>query len=664
MATYTVVSVGTHVSGSGPLSPVPGTHAVGDLLLLISAARTTAQTSSTDPSGYTLLGAAVNGTGFEIWGAIATSSSMPTPSIAWGAVSLAWIVVLRSSTGWPAIGSIVAHLNQASFTTTNVTYQDLTVTENDCLTIQAQTKATTTADVNPITAVAVSSGWTSAGAKFNNVAFSLLTSVQVRGQTTATNLVDTTVAVTGNADSGASRGISLALRPGSVSSPPTFTSFDSDDIVTSTQTNVSAVGTNLGTSGLAELVDGSIRQTLAQVSWTATLVRVNMSLGNCRYGSGKSIVLTPTGGTAVSRTITLNPPSGTTVVNLTTLRALTFDSRNRPTRLYSSPDIPNNAQVEFTGTATIDVDGRLQWPVATTQLPWRFHNGTVWSAQFLWDLSGLAAVYLGPAPTTRTFPEDVAITPINHSVIFSNEEGLTLTYSISPALPVGESFSTTTAIESGTPTTPGTTSGHVIRAAIPGGVYAEAPAFGRIIEATPNPPRFIGFIAPITGYLGESITPVDAGSQFENCTGFAFDPAAPAGISIHPTTGLITGTPTVAGTTTGVTVVGSGDGTPASSNTFSFDFGLERVPIPIVVGRTRTQAIADFQAVGLVESISEEFSSTVAFDVVISQSLTGDVSVGTVIPILVSKGTGEGPTNLAGIALNARTVRLTWSPPP
>lgn len=468
-------------------------------------------------------------------------------------------------------------------------------------------------------------------------------------QTTATAVASGTWDVTVNDSTAASCGLAVALVAGTTS-PPTITSVSTDNVMTATETNVAVPGTNYTSSGTIELVDGAIRRTLSQDSWSSTAIQFDASLGNVRYGTDKFIVVTTSGGLSVSRQVTVNPPSGTVYFDLTTLRALTFDSRNCPSRLYSSPDIPNDAQVEITitgGTGSIDVDddGRLEWDDTVSQIQWRFHNGTSWSSLYTWDLRGLAPVYIGPAPATLTLTEDAAMASVNHAVRFTNEDGDTLTYSVEGgALPAGTTMSSSTGVESGTPTDAGITSGLKARATDTGGMYAETPTFGRIIEAAPNPPVFVGNIPPLTGRVGQTLTPYVAGDEFLFCTSFALSPAAPSGIAFNTTTGEFTGFPATAGTFAGYTVTGFGTGTPAISNVFPIEIALNTVDTPDVTTGNPTQAVAvaAIEAVGLVASISTEFSLTVDLGDVISQEPAAgtDLVIGSTVSIVVSRGVG------------------------
>lgn len=74
------------------------------------------------------------------------------------------------------------------------------------------------------------------------------------------------------------------------------------------------------------------------------------------------------------------------------------------------------------------------------------------------------------------------------------------------------------------------------------------------------------------------------------------------------------------------------------------------VTVPNVVGETQAQAITDIQSVGLVESVSTAFSSTVAVGLVISQSPTGGSSVtpGSTVSIVVSLGAEPASATGAG----------------
>lgn len=222
MPTYTLVSTGAQVVGTGPLVvPRPGTYDSGDLLLLCACARADSEVSDTDPATFTRLQVSAGG-GFEVWGLIAAGGeSDPSISFDGSTRCAAFMAALHSSTGWPVIGSCVIDSNVfTSGAITAMRYASLTVSQDNLCVVQIGTKQLTTANTNPATAVNVTFGWSALGFAANNaVSSGVAIAGQFQSQTSATNASQSTETITGNSDSGNPRGISLSLI-GAAAAPP------------------------------------------------------------------------------------------------------------------------------------------------------------------------------------------------------------------------------------------------------------------------------------------------------------------------------------------------------------------------------------------------------------------------------------------------------------
>lgn len=85
-----------------------------------------------------------------------------------------------------------------------------------------------------------------------------------------------------------------------------------------------------------------------------------------------------------------------------------------------------------------------------------------------------------------------------------------------------------------------------------------------------NPPVFSGTIPTQEYTTGVLITSLDTASYFSNSpTSYALTGTLPTGLSFDTGTGVLSGTPTVVGTTTGLYVTATNADGSASSNTFS-----------------------------------------------------------------------------------------------
>lgn len=219
MTTFTVIGAGTASTGSGSVTPgVHASTASGDLILACIAAAPGSQTISHSGS-YTLVKqGSLNS--FVIYGKIAGGSETgETWTFSASGAHAAFTVTIRSSDGWPAIGSAlvdsaVGHNGSGA---TGQKYVALTVTSENLCGIQFAGKNTTTGGA---TAVAVTSGYTAAGTAFNNSGGGGITlSAQMfnGSPTIMSGMPVNLVAITGNTESTTTnRGISLSLAPAAV----------------------------------------------------------------------------------------------------------------------------------------------------------------------------------------------------------------------------------------------------------------------------------------------------------------------------------------------------------------------------------------------------------------------------------------------------------------
>ncbi|UXI70284.1 Ig domain-containing protein [Tahibacter amnicola] len=148
-----------------------------------------------------------------------------------------------------------------------------------------------------------------------------------------------------------------------------------------------------------------------------------------------------------------------------------------------------------------------------------------------------------PAPTSLSYasaplqlPRGVAMTPASPTLV-----GYAKSYGVAPALPAGLQLNTTTGVISGTPTAlqnPGQS--HLVVAQNSGG----GKSVSINVQVYPQAPT--NFSYPGTPYIFNkdvAITPISP-SVFGQVTSYTSD-TMPTGLSVHPTTGVISGTPTV-----------------------------------------------------------------------------------------------------------------------
>jgi gliding motility-associated-like protein len=171
------------------------------------------------------------------------------------------------------------------------------------------------------------------------------------------------------------------------------------------------------------------------------------------------------------------------------------------------------------------------------------------------------------APSGLSYPSSPVVstkgvTVVNASPTISGDA--VVSYSISPVLPTGMNFNTTTGDISGTPTVLLAQTTFTITASNTGGsttgiftLTVNDPAPGAIIY---NPASFVA----TKGVTAISTSPVNA----TGLSGFSISPALPTGVSLNTNTGVISGTPTELLAQTIFTITASNTG-GSTSGTFT-----------------------------------------------------------------------------------------------
>ncbi|RZJ67917.1 MAG: T9SS type A sorting domain-containing protein [Flavobacterium sp.] len=159
--------------------------------------------------------------------------------------------------------------------------------------------------------------------------------------------------------------------------------------------------------------------------------------------------------------------------------------------------------------------------------------------------------------TPNTFTVGTAITALSPTVT-----GTVDSYSISPTLPAGLSFDTTTGVISGTPTAVSATATYTVTATNSGGSVS----FGVVVTVNMAAPTALSYSSPNTFTVGTTITALTP-TVTGTVTSYSVVPALPNGLSINTTTGVISGTPASATATSTYTVT-------ATNATGSTSFGV------------------------------------------------------------------------------------------
>jgi hypothetical protein len=146
--------------------------------------------------------------------------------------------------------------------------------------------------------------------------------------------------------------------------------------------------------------------------------------------------------------------------------------------------------------------------------------------------------------------------------------GAVVSYSISPALPSGLSFDTTTGVISGTPTAVAALTSYTVTANNSGG----STSFTLEITVNDIAPSALSYDSPNVFTRGTTITALSPSVSGGAVVSYSISPALPSGLSFDTTTGVISGTPTAIAVLTSYTVTATNSG---GSTSFTLEITVE-----------------------------------------------------------------------------------------
>ncbi len=169
------------------------------------------------------------------------------------------------------------------------------------------------------------------------------------------------------------------------------------------------------------------------------------------------------------------------------------------------------------------------------------------------------------APTGLTYTLTTAVYPRGTAIaanVPSYGGGAPTSYSVAPALPTGLFLDPVRGIINGTPTTLSAPAPYVVTASnLIGSTMATLTI--SVVEAAPTG---LAYAVPVAYYaVGTAIAPNTPSSGGGPVSSYAVSPALPGGLSLSPTTGVITGTPTATSAKATYTVTASNAGGSSSA---------------------------------------------------------------------------------------------------
>ena len=278
-----------------------------------------------------------------------------------------------------------------------------------------------------------------------------------------------------------------------------------------------------------------------------------------------TITATNAGGSATTTIkITVNPPapvisyspSTNVYVALTAIPSLNPTNTGGAATSWSiSPGLPTGLSFN-TSTGVISGTPLLASVMTTYTITATNAGGSgSTTVQLEVDLLGPSISY---TPISNTFTNGQAITTWSPTVL----TGTPTSYSISPGLPAGLSFNTSTGAITGTPTAVSASANYTVTASNAGG---SGTCTITIKVVNPNPPVISYTPSSNTYTTGVAIstwTPANSGGT---ATGWSVSPSLPAGLSFNTSTGAITGTPTTITATATYTVTATNAGGSGST---------------------------------------------------------------------------------------------------
>ena len=272
----------------------------------------------------------------------------------------------------------------------------------------------------------------------------------------------------------------------------------------------------------------------------------------------------------------LLPPTATQAVASTSLTqnyaAIAFTpvtgAGGRGTLSYSvAPSLPTGLTLD-SGTGTVTGTSSVASPTTSYTVTVTDAVSDIGTASF--DLTVNSAVAASQAVASTVLTENHAATSFT-PVTGSGGTGA-LAYSVSPALPAGLGMASGTGAITGTPTVTSGATTYTVTATDSLGATATA-SFSLAVNGPVQATQAIAARALTENHAAVSFTPV-TGSGGTGSLGYSVAPALPTGLSFSPTTGAVTGTPTIISAAASYTVTVTDANNASASAGFSLSVGV------------------------------------------------------------------------------------------
>ncbi len=391
-----------------------------------------------------------------------------------------------------------------------------------------------------------------------------------------------------------------------------------------------------------------------------------------------TVTVTDANGATATATFSLTVNAAVTATQAITSEVLTQNHAATPftpvtgsggtgTLTYSvSPALPaglgySTSTGTVSGTPTV-VSTATSYTVTVTDA-----NGATATATL--SLTVNAAVTATQAIASEVLTQNHAATPF--TPVTGSGGTAPLSYSISPALPAGLSYSASTGAVSGTPTATSTATSYTVTVTDANGATATA-TFSLTVNAAVTATQAVASALLTENHAVTPFTPV-TGSGGTAPLAYSISPALPAGLSISSTTGAVSGTPTAVSAATSYTVTVTDANGATATATFSLTVNAAIAATTAVPSEVLTYgAAANFTPVtGTGGTGTLTYSISPALPAGLSLSSTTGAVSGT--PTVVSAVTNytvtitdqnsATATAVFSLTINQATPVLSWTAP-
>ncbi len=245
--------------------------------------------------------------------------------------------------------------------------------------------------------------------------------------------------------------------------------------------------------------------------------------------------------------------------------------------------------------------------------------------------------------TPNVYTSGTTINPLNPT----STGGPISQYSIAPTLPAGLTINATSGIISGTPSAVSSQTSYTVTGTNASGTITATV----VITVNTAAPLSLSYSTPNVYTTGTVITALNPTSSGGAITSYSINPSLPAGLTIDPITGIISGTPTATSAQTSYTIIGTNiSGTVTATVVITVNGSAVA---PVVQSQTEycvQEQVSEYKYVKVVFSNTKNLSSANSIQVADWKWFNGNSEISrsnvTVTNPNGSNPGGEGPSNI------------------